>query len=279
METKLKVALLANTGLGNIVLKALKKNELVLIDSVVTRKLDGKFPYFDTEELHDLADLLDVKCFCNIDVNTEYYEYLKNREVDLIIVASFNQIIKKNLIDLPKKGIVNYHPSLLPHYRGPSPLIWSLLNEEKETGLSVHRLTTKLDGGDLLFQKTIIIEDCDNLGTLFKKEADECDEITSEVINYFQENNTNIIVQNENEATYYSRPQNRTVTLDMGFNRIVSIIKAFHPYPKAILEKDGKKFIIDDYKLIEDDEIFKDNFIAVMENDSSIKLKLISIEI
>src|SRR3989338_5421618 len=88
----------------------------------------------------------------------EFLEKIKELEPDLIIVASYGQILKPALLDIPKYGCVNIHPSLLPHLRGASPVQSIILNGETETGITFIKMTPGMDDGPVLFQKRYSIE-------------------------------------------------------------------------------------------------------------------------
>jgi len=76
---------------------------------------------------------------------------------DVLVTCHFNYIIPKQILDIPKLGSINLHPSLLPKYRGQSPQHWSILNNDKYYGLSVHFMKSKVDTGNILFQKKILL--------------------------------------------------------------------------------------------------------------------------
>src|SRR4030042_423857 len=82
-----------------------------------------------------------------------------NLEPDLIIVAAYGQILPKAILDIPKKGCLNVHPSLLPKYRGSSPITIAHLKREKRTGVSIILMDEKIDHGPILSQRTIEISD------------------------------------------------------------------------------------------------------------------------
>lgn len=247
-DNKIKVALIANTGIGNEVFKALFKSSFVIIDSVLTRKLDGEFPYFKTDELNQLVNRNGIKCFHNIDANIEYFDYLKMQNIDLIIVATFNQILKKHLIDLPKLGIINYHPSLLPKYKGPSPISWVLLKDELKTGITIHKLSIKVDAGDILLQDSVEIENNEYLGSLFQKLSLLAGQMTPLLIDRLLNKLIIPKEQIEVESSYFSKPINENfIDETMDFNSIYRIVKAFHPFPKAIFKKDETFYRVNNY--------------------------------
>jgi len=84
----------------------------------------------------------------------------------LFVVASFGLIIPRWALEIPSIGPVNVHPSLLPKYRGPSPIQWALWNGDKETGITFIRMNEKMDAGNILYQETMTIEPDDTLVTL-----------------------------------------------------------------------------------------------------------------
>ena len=96
-------------------------------------------------------------------------EYLKKYEPDMIVVAAFGQILPKELLELPKYGCINVHASLLPNYRGSAPIQWSILNGDAETGVTIMRMDTGIDTGDMIAKRTVPIEEEDTGGSLFDK--------------------------------------------------------------------------------------------------------------
>lgn len=132
---------------------------------------------------------------------------------DLIITCSFPIILKKIILEIPKLGGLNVHPALLPRYRGPNPIFWALFNEEKYTGVSIHRLSAKIDEGDVLLQKKIKISAQENLDSLTDKIADAAAELLSDLL---QDDGSAKIValpQDSALASYQPRPDVRQMKL------------------------------------------------------------------
>lgn len=96
----------------------------------------------------------------------EIYEILKKYNADLIVVVAYGMIIPKNIIDLPKYGIINVHSSLLPKYRGAAPIHAAILNGDDKTGVSIMYINEKLDEGDIICTLETEILKEDNLGSL-----------------------------------------------------------------------------------------------------------------
>ncbi|BEE04068.1 methionyl-tRNA formyltransferase [Aeromonas veronii] len=83
--------------------------------------------------------------------------WVKDLNPDLIVVFSMSQLLKKDLIDIPKLGVINLHPSMLPEYRGPNPDFWQYYNMEMNPGVTVHYIDEGEDTGDILFQERVHI--------------------------------------------------------------------------------------------------------------------------
>lgn len=101
-------------------------------------------------------------------------DLIKSYSCDLLISMSFNQIIKKPLIDLAPLGFINCHAGALPDYRGRNILNWALINDEKEFGITVHFIDEGIDTGDIISQEMFSINDEDDYGTLLEKAFEEC---------------------------------------------------------------------------------------------------------
>ena len=84
---------------------------------------------------------------------------------DLFVVVAFS-ILPKRLLEIPRLGSVNLHPSLLPAYRGAAPIIWAVVNGEKETGISTFQLNPRIDAGDILLQRPFTIGEDETAGEL-----------------------------------------------------------------------------------------------------------------
>ncbi|MDP2967373.1 MAG: methionyl-tRNA formyltransferase [bacterium] len=96
---------------------------------------------------------------------------IKNLKPDLGILAAYGQIIPKDILDIPKFGFLNVHPSLLPKYRGPSPIQFTILNGEKKSGVTIILMDEKIDHGPIISQKSLEIEEQETAETLHNKLA------------------------------------------------------------------------------------------------------------
>ncbi|MBR1988520.1 MAG: methionyl-tRNA formyltransferase [Clostridia bacterium] len=139
--------------------------------------------------------------FANI--NKEGEDVLKSLNADMIITASFGQIIKQNILDVPKYGIFNVHASLLPKYRGSAPIQWAIANGEKKTGITIMKTELGLDCGDMYIQKEIDILPDDTASSVFEKLAILGVECINEFVENFEDLKNKAIKQDESKMTYF----------------------------------------------------------------------------
>ena len=122
----------------------------------------------------------------NINSN-EFLEKMKRYSCDLFVSMSFNQIFKKEIINIPRLKTINCHAGKLPFYRGRNILNWALINDEKEFGITVHYVDEGIDTGDIIMQRVYPITDRDDYNTLLEKAYKECANILYDCIKLIQE--------------------------------------------------------------------------------------------
>lgn len=98
-----------------------------------------------------------------------FIQKIKDLKADIAVVCSFNNKIPRVLLDSVKDGFINIHPSLLPDYRGPNPYSCIILNDEKETGVTLHFMDDNFDTGDIILQKKLFVSKLETMGTLFNR--------------------------------------------------------------------------------------------------------------
>lgn len=101
--------------------------------------------------------------------NKEIVDILKNINPDVICVVAYGKIIPKEILEIPKYGCVNVHPSLLPQYRGSAPIQWAILNGDKETGVTTMYLDEGMDSGDIILQTKTSIDKDETSGELWDR--------------------------------------------------------------------------------------------------------------
>ena len=153
------------------------------------------------------CDYNDVPFFKEKNVNN--YEFIsKLRELDLDVIVSFSapSIFKSELLSLPKYGCINLHCSLLPKYSGILPSFWTLFNDEKETGATVHYMDTEIDNGDILGQKSVEILESDSMFDIIKRTKMIGGRLMVDVIHDIMTNNVKLVKNKVNHEKYHSWP-------------------------------------------------------------------------
>lgn len=121
----------------------------------------------------------------------------KKYKCDLFVSMSFDQIFKKNILQIPKIGTINCHAGKLPYYRGRNVLNWVLINDEKEFGITVHLIDEGIDTGDIILQKTYPISDNDTYSSLLELAYEECANLLYEAIKQIQTGGYNLTKQSD----------------------------------------------------------------------------------
>lgn len=164
-----------------------------------------------------------------------FAETLASFEADLFVVVAYGEIIKQHLLEMPKLGCINLHASLLPKYRGAAPIQHSIINGDKETGVTVIHMVKKMDAGDMIKQAVIPIHDNDSFSIVEKALRLKGSEVLIEVIHSFAKGKVEGISQDDSQATYAAKIELEDCQLD--FNRsakeLHDLIRAVTPEPGA----------------------------------------------
>ncbi|MBP8626797.1 MAG: methionyl-tRNA formyltransferase [Syntrophorhabdaceae bacterium] len=162
---------------------------------------------------------------------------------DLFVVVSFGLIIPKKILDIPKIGSINVHPSLLPVYRGPSPIQWALLNGDKQTGITVIKMDEGMDTGDIVYQEAMEIEEKDTAITLSNRLSVRSGELLPHIVSSIErDGKITGTEQDHHRATYTP-----LITKEMGridwhakAREINNRVRAFILWPVAFTYIDNR---------------------------------------
>ena len=226
---------------------------LCTITKVDTKSSRGQKINFS--EVKKYAIEHNIKCYQpdKIKNDTELINTIKKLNPDFIVVVAFGQILSKEILDIPKDGCINGHASLLPKYRGASPIQSMILNGDKIVGTTTMLMSEGLDSGDILEQYSFEIADEETGGSLFDKLSDETAKLIIHTILNFQ--NINPIKQNEEEATYVKtiKKEDGLINLENETAEFIERkIRAYNPWPSAYIYIDNKLFKIYKAKIIDD---------------------------
>lgn len=174
----------------------------------------------------------------------DHFCYLiKEKKPDLIIVVAFGQILKKNLLAIPKWGVINIHASLLPKYRGAAPIQRAILNNESKTGLTVMRMDEGLDTGPILFKKEVPILKDETAGQLHDRLALLAGDVIIESLTEMAGNQIEGMPQEDALATHAPKIEKRESLIDWNQPavKISGLIRALDPRPGAYTLLQGKE--------------------------------------
>ena len=216
--------------------------------------------------------------------NHEEFEYFKNIEADLAIVVAYGQIIPKNFLNLTKKGFINIHASILPKWRGAAPIQRSIMNLDKETGISIMKITEELDTGPVCniykidLEKNLNAKDISEKLSLLAAEKilDNIDDIINDKAKFIE--------QDHSKATYASKIQKAEGKIDWNESaqNIIGKINGLYPIPSAFFTFKGER-----YKILKGEigdsignpgDVVSDYLEVACGNKQSIKIKEIQRE-
>ena len=211
--------------------------------------------------------------------NSEEYEYFKSIDADLAIVVAYGQIIPKEFLSLTKKGFINIHASLLPKWRGAAPIQRSIINLDKETGISVMKIAQQLDTGPICNTYKIDLTDNLNASDVIDKLSLMAAEKILDNIDDILEDKANFIEQDHSEATYASKIKKAEGEINWRdyAKNINGKINGLYPVPGAFFIYKGER-----YKVLKAEigngigspgEVVSDYLEIACGNKQSIKIK------
>ncbi|WP_440672720.1 methionyl-tRNA formyltransferase [Candidatus Pelagibacter sp. HIMB1715] len=178
--------------------------------------------------------------------NEEEYNFLNSLDADLAIVVAYGQIIPKKFLNLTKKGFINIHASLLPKWRGAAPIQRSIMNLDQETGISIMRITEKLDTGPVFNNYKIQLNENLNALEISEKLSSLAAEKILDNVDDIIDGNANFIEQDHSNATYASKIQKTEgqINWDENAEKIIGKINGLYPSPGAFFMFNGERYKI-----------------------------------
>lgn len=160
---------------------------------------------------------------------------LKNLKPDLAIIAAYGKILPKEILDIPSKGFINVHPSLLPKYRGASPIQAAILNGDKETGVTIMKIDEEMDHGPVVVSSILPIANSDTYETLSKKLAKLGGGLLVKTIPGYVSRKIKPVEQDHSKATYTKIIKKEDGKIDWGksADEIERMTRAYYPWPSA----------------------------------------------
>jgi methionyl-tRNA formyltransferase len=190
--TKIKIGYFADGPWSHLAFEKIIQDSDIDIKFIVPRN-DTK-----DETLKNYSLKYNIDYLFPVNINSpEFIHIVKEYDCDLFVSLSFNQIFRKEIIGIPKGGIINCHAGKLPFYRGRNVLNWVLINDETEFGITIHFVDQGIDTGDIISQNVFSIDDNDNYSTLLERAFHGCADLLYETLETFKDNSFKRIPQSK----------------------------------------------------------------------------------
>lgn len=237
--------------------------------------------------IKELALKNNIEVYQPLKLSSEY-EYIIEKNPDIIITCAYGQILPSSLLDYPKYGCINVHGSLLPRLRGGAPIHHAIINGDKETGITIMYMDKKMDAGDIISQRSLEIKNTDNLDSIYSSLSTLGSELLIETLPSIINGTNNRIKQNENEVTfgYNISKEDELINFNDSAINIFNKVRGLCSIPGASCYYNGKRLKIYEVevtnKLSKDIpgkivEVNKDSLV-VTTKDYLIKIKDIKLE-
>ena len=207
--------------------------------------------------IKEIAIQYEIPCFQPESISDEaFLDCLESLNADIYAVAAYAQKIPDRLLEMAPYGCINLHPSLLPKYRGSGPLRGPILNGDSYSGVTIMKIASAWDAGDILLQKKILLDPKETSETLEEKAAALGAEMMLETINRLAEGSLIPIPQDHSQATYLKQITKEAGIIDFNQSaiQIERQIRACIPWPSAYTWLENKTFKIWDTDISQEPE-------------------------
>ncbi|MFV9997165.1 MAG: bifunctional UDP-4-amino-4-deoxy-L-arabinose formyltransferase/UDP-glucuronic acid oxidase ArnA [Arsenophonus endosymbiont of Dermacentor nuttalli] len=242
----MKAIVFAYHDIGCVGLKALQKAGFE-IQAVFTHTDDQKENHFFSSVAR-LGAEMGLPVFAPENVNHSLWiERIQEMQPDVIFSFYYRHMLSKQLLALALKGAFNLHGSLLPKYRGRVPINWAILNGETETGVTLHKMIAKADGGDIIAQRKVSIDAIDTALMLHEKIRQAAEQLLDDTLPLIKMSDYSATPQDESQATYFGRRRAEDGLIDWSKSatEVNNLIRAVtEPYPGAFTYLAESKMII-----------------------------------
>lgn len=200
----------------------------------------------------------------------EFIEQLRKYNTDVIVVVAFGQLLPEEIINMPKYGCINVHASLLPKYRGASPIQWAVIDGCEYSGVTTMKMDKGLDTGDILLKKQVKLDKKETGGSLFDKLSDVGAKLLVETLKGLEEN-TIVPQKQDDSGSSYVRMINKSfgeIDFTKSADEIERLIRGLNPWPSAFTHINGKMI------KIWDADAKEEGFVSGLEESENGTVKL-----
>jgi len=196
----------------------------------------------------ELARAHSIPTFTPQDINApEWVECVRVFQPDILFSFYYRNMVCQEILDIPPKGCLNLHGSLLPKYRGRVPVNWAIIHGETETGVTLHYMVAKPDAGDIVAQRKVTIDFEDTARTVFDKMTIAARELMRDTLPLLREGRAPRVPQDLSKGSYFSgrKPEDGRIDWNWSALRIYNLVRAVtHPYPGAFTSLGGRKLFV-----------------------------------
>lgn len=187
---------------------------------------------------------------------------LRGLGADVMVTCAYGQILDETLLELTPHGVINVHASLLPAYRGSSPIQWAVINGEKVTGVTTMKTSLGLDRGDIIMRSETEILPEETAGELFDRLAPLGAELIVKTLDAIEDGSATFTPQDESKATYFPmfRKQDGRIDTGMTVAKFVDFVRGTSPWPGAFCRVGGKLLKVHKARALRWDEPFTRRF-------------------
>ncbi|WSQ09926.1 methionyl-tRNA formyltransferase [Streptomyces sp. NBC_01231] len=248
MTAPARVVLLSETNskFGAPLLTDLLAHPHVEVVGVVTREPGRLCGYYVGEQ--DPVDLAEQATAAHLPVlrprsinSPESVAALTALAPDYLLIANYQQILRKAVLDVPRKAVVNFHPSPLPRYAGLSPFFWMARKGERDAGVTALITTPGIDDGPVLAQRPVPLDATEGAGEIRDRLFAESRRLLHDVVPRLVSGDLTAVPQDLGQRSYFSAPTAKDTTIDWSWDaeEVLRVVRACHPQPGALIAADG----------------------------------------
>ena len=207
-----------------------------VISTVVTQpdRPKGRGGKFVSPPIKLAAEAMNLKVIQPAGIKAPaFLEELEKLKPECIVVVAFGRILPQSLLDLPSRGCINLHASLLPRYRGAAPIQWAIINGEKETGMTTIKMDAGMDTGDILLQERVSIQPDESAGSLSERLADRGAELMLRTLREIESGQARARPQDHDKATMAPMIKKALGLVDWALpaSAILNRLRGLDPWP------------------------------------------------
>ena len=250
----MKVIFLGTPEFGLNVLKEIENSTHKIVGVVCQPdKPSGRGNKLVAPPVKILAQSLNMPVFLFEKIRRDGVETLKNLNADIMVTAAYGQILSQEIIDICPHGIINVHGSLLPKYRGASPIQQAIIDGQEYTGVTIMQTEAGIDTGDIIISEKCKIEFDDTYGTLSEKLSQIGAKLCVNALNLIESGSAVYTKQNGEEATHTKmfKKEDCYINFNKTAKEIVNLVRGLNPNPIALFSLNGESYKVFQAKEIE----------------------------